>query len=88
MTVTHAALPDHTTPACGATDGIVVPLADVLHPLGCTFDCPECHKVLTGGNRHTQPPASGARVEDVLAALDRGDWAKPTGPGPLVVGVP
>ena len=56
MTI-HIALPGQTTAACGATDGDVIPLDEAMADGGRHFDCVECHKVLTAGRRHPEPPS-------------------------------
>lgn len=47
------------TPACGNSlepGDEVVPEEEAAHPEGRHFNCVDCHKLLTGGQRHVRPP--------------------------------
>lgn len=57
LPVTHVTLPDSDDAACNAASTHVVPWAEAMAPGGRHFDCPDCQKVLTGGQRHAEPPS-------------------------------
>jgi hypothetical protein len=51
--VVHVALPDAArVAACGAPGNEVVSWEDACRPAGRHFTCVECHKVISGGDRH------------------------------------